>query len=59
MTKAEQLLQELQEVKMQSSVLMFSGIDPEEMASKQKAERISIIERYFEDIRSDVRKVYS
>ena len=59
MTKAEQLLQELQEVKMQSSVLMFSGIDPEEMASKQKAERISIIERYFEEIRSDVRKVYS
>lgn len=54
MSKAEQLLQELQEVKMKSSVLMFSGIDPEEMASKQKAERISIIERYFKEIRSDV-----
>lgn len=54
MSKAEQLLQELQEVKMKSSVLMFSGIDPEEMASKQNAERISIIERYFEEIRKGV-----
>ena len=54
MTKAEQLLQELQEVKIKSSVLMFSGIDPEETASKQKAERISIIERYFKEIRGDV-----
>ena len=54
MTKAEQLLQELQEVKMQSSVLMFSGIDPEEMASKQKVEKISIIEGYFEEIRRSV-----
>lgn len=50
MSKAEQLLHELQEVKMKSSVLMFSGVDPEEMASKQKAERIAIIERYFEEI---------